>query len=164
MRREHVREMSMPIRVSLVQRIVLSAILALGLLGFYSASDSAGQEKATPPNHEPQQPLVIDVKERSPERFRELFPSWPDDTVLESDGKRITVGEVRARSEQRHVRNAINRYKRLLPSWSGLGRHSVRKRRQGLTPETRKPWHSSSACLSRRRSCKLNCNLSGGSS
>ncbi len=90
--------------VSRVQRAIVCAVFGLGLLGLCGALDLGAQEKpAQQKQQKPQKPVVINVKELSPERFQELFPTWPDNTVLEADGKRITVGELRAKMEQQRA-------------------------------------------------------------
>jgi hypothetical protein len=96
------REVSMSGNIWLVQRAVLAVVFGLGLVGFYGRLDLAAQEKTALSSQE-HRPQVINVKELSPEQFHELFPTWPDDTVLESDGKRITVGELRNKAEQRQA-------------------------------------------------------------
>ena len=92
--------------ISRLQRAIVCAVFALGALALYGALDlAAAQEKQQKPQKPvaKQKPVVINVKELGPERFRELFPTWPDNAVLEADGKRITVGELKAKMEQQRA-------------------------------------------------------------
>jgi len=90
--------------VSRVRCAIVCAAFGLGSLGLHGALDLAAQEKpARQKKQKPAKPAVINVKELKPEQFRELFPTWPDDTVLEADGKPITVGELRAKMEQQRA-------------------------------------------------------------
>jgi hypothetical protein len=47
--------------------------------------------------------LIVNADELSPERFRELFPRFPDSAVIESHGKRTTVGEIRAKLQEQQA-------------------------------------------------------------
>ncbi len=90
--------------VSRVRRAIVCAVFGLGSLGLHGALDLGAQEKpAQQKKQRASKPVVINVKELSPKRFQELFPTWPDNTVLEGDGKRITVGELRAKMEQQRA-------------------------------------------------------------
>lgn len=90
--------------ISRVRRAVVCIVFALGALGLHGVLNQAAQEKpAQQKKQKPQKPIVINVKELSPERFRELLRTLPDNAVLEADGKRITVGELRAQMEQRRA-------------------------------------------------------------
>ncbi len=79
--------------VSRARRAIICTVFGLGSLGLCGAPHLAAQEK----------PAVINVKKLSPEQFQKLFPTWPDSTVLEADGKRVTVGELRAKAEQQRA-------------------------------------------------------------
>ena len=86
--------------ISRVRRAIVCIVFGLGALGLHGAlHPAAAQEK----QQKPKKPVVINVKELGPKRFAELFPTWPDNIVLEADGKRITVGELKAKMEQRRA-------------------------------------------------------------